>query len=381
MEELKNNDNLVKEEQKELAPENKEAEIQEFTQVLMQLNEEYTQEKGENHQQEDIVTEENGEKEQIQGEQQSFLLNCEDDNKDENPVAVEDLLLPENSSKGLDAGNQNEEEKAENEDLKLPLLPAESEEEKQIREAFEKQAEQKEENTAVKSEDPEAFCEAEYKQIKLQKIYNKIAYDLTDPTLTVASLKERILDANNYTFESYMLLTSKIKSLKKGIKDLRKVCAVIGLGESTALAKKWEIRQAKALKVSEIQVIMPLSIIKEGKKRLIEKEFAEYKKIVGEKIAFTVAIDANNLTNDEFNMAINCALQAKPKKIYLKNAIKLPKSKLLFAVKACAEKCKVQVDFIISKSEEIKRHAERGIDIFVVEKAIALAESIKHEEE
>ena len=269
----------------------------------------------------------------------------------------------------------------ENQDSPLPILPAETEEEKQIREAFEKQAESNEENLVAKAEDPDAFCEVEYKQIKLQKLYNKIAYDLTDPTLTTEILKERILDASNYTFESYMLLTSKIKGLKKSVKDLRKVCAVIGLGESTALAKKWEIRQAKALKVSEIQVIMPLSIIKEGKKRLIEKEFLEYRKMIGEKIAFTVAIDANHLTNEEFSMALACALQAKPKKIFIKNAIKLSKSKLLFTVKSCAEKCKVQVDFIISKSEEIKRHAERGIDVFVVEKAIALAESRKHEEE
>ena len=158
------------------------------------------------------------------------------------------------------------------------------------------------------------------------------------------------------------------------------MCAVIGLGESTALAKKWEIRQAKMLKVGEIQVIMPISIIKEGKKRLIQKEFIEYKKIVGDKINFTVAIDGENLTNDEFNMAVECAIVAKAKKIYLKNTQKLSQTKLLFAVKSCADKSMVQVDFALTSSEEIKRHNERGIDLFVVQNATELAENIKNEE-
>ena len=108
MEELKNNDNLVIDEKSSVQSENKESEIQEFTQVLMQLNEEYTKENAESEQKNDSEKECNGDnenllleskdnpqaedeqneileekQEEIQGEQQSFLIssnNAQDDN-------------------------------------------------------------------------------------------------------------------------------------------------------------------------------------------------------------------------------------------------------------------------------------------------------------
>ncbi len=235
----------------------------------------------------------------------------------------------------------------------------------------------KKEESKVESE---GFASGEeYKEYKLNKIYSKINYDLTSPLLTVSELKKRIQDAQKYNFNCFELLTSKIKDVKKGVKFNAPLCAVIGLGESTTLAKKWEIRQAKWQKVKEIEVQISLSSIKEGKKRALVKELSSLKKTAGKKISFKFSIDSTNLSNEEFNLALDSALGAKAQRIVLKNYTKINSAYILTAIKKCSGKCLLELHGEILSSKPITHYSEVGFDYFATSTAVALAESIKLE--
>ena len=78
-----------------------------------------------------------------------------------------------------------------------------------------------------------------YKEYKFNKVLSKITYELTDPSLTVEQIKAKISESAQFNFNSYSVLTSKVKQLRKKFKDTVKLCAVLGGVENTTFAKKW----------------------------------------------------------------------------------------------------------------------------------------------
>lgn len=242
----------------------------------------------------------------------------------------------------------------------------------------------KENSTTKNSEDEsektgeDSAMNEEYKKIRLGKICSKINYDLSSPTLTVNEIKERILSSINFNFNRYAMLTSKIKGVKKLFKEVLPICAVIGLGESTLGAKLYEIKEAKKLKVSEIELLIPLSVIKENKKKALVKELVKCRKQAG-KINFKIAIDCKSLTVSEFNFALGCAVESKPYAVCLKNYSSATEGNLLTAIKQTLNKCELQIDGAISGLKDITLYEERGVDFFLLQNAVAIISAVKNE--
>lgn len=218
----------------------------------------------------------------------------------------------------------------------------------------------------------------EYKKIRLGKICSKINYDLSSPTLTVNEIKERIVSSINFKFNRYAMLTSKIKGVKKLFKEVLPICAVIGLGESTLGAKLYEIKEAKKLKVNEIELLIPLSVIKENKKKALVKELVKCRKQAG-KINFKIAIDCKTLTVNEFNFALSCAVESKPYAVCLKNYSSASEGNLLTAIKQTLNKCELQIDGAVSGLKDITLYEERGVDFFLIQNAVAVISAVKNE--
>ena len=235
---------------------------------------------------------------------------------------------------------------------------------------------EKKDGKEEKIEDP-AVAE-QYKEYRLQKIFSKINYNLTSPELTTSMLNERITDGLAYGFNCFMVLTRKIKGLKASCKKAP-LGAVIGFGESTLLARVWEIRQAKWAGAKEIEVIIPLSLIKEGKKRTLIKEITKYKKAVANKAKFKVGIIADKLSLQEFNFVVDCMLIAKVKRVVVHNSNNLAPNYLLSLAKQCIGKCEIEIDAEPSTVNQFAEYSEKGIDLFLINSAISVAETIKHQ--
>ena len=217
----------------------------------------------------------------------------------------------------------------------------------------------------------------QYKEYRLNKICSKINYDLANPTLTTALLKQMIADALKYNLNAYMLLTSKVKGIKRYFKGKLPIGAVIGSSESTLLAKLVEIKQAKWQGVKEIELLIPLSLIKEGKKKAIIKQLSKCRKCAGKKIDFKVAIDGMVLTSDEYALAIECAIKSKAKRIVLKNCDMLGSIHLLTLAKSCARKCEIEVQGCLKTVNSFTEYTERGVDYFALNNPIAFIASVR----
>ena len=218
-----------------------------------------------------------------------------------------------------------------------------------------------------------------YKEYRLHKIFSKINYDLSSPSLKSSEIRDKINAGTVSAFNCYMLLTSKIKAVKRQLKDKADLGAVVGLGESTYLAKKWEIRQARWAGAKEIEYNVPLSAVKEGKKRILIKELCGLKRVAGAKVKFKIALDALAFDSTEFNFALSCAISAKPKAIVVKNYSAESFKYLLDVVKGCLGKYEIELSSRLNSSAEITSLMEIGVDRFNVENALELAELIKQE--
>lgn len=243
---------------------------------------------------------------------------------------------------------------------------------------------QKEENDCKSCEikgdksSPADNVNSQYQEYRYNKIFSKTDYDLTSPYLKVADIKNAILSSIEYNFNSFYTLTSKLKKVKKSVKFNLNYGVVIGQGESTLRAKIVEIWQAKLLKVKFIDLSLSLSLIKEGKKKQILKEINKCKKACGKKIYFTLVIDYQHLTVDEFNTFVDCALQAKVNCIYLKSQNQINPLYLLNVAKKCVNKCAVKINVgANTHKNEVKDFYDKGVDKLFVSNAIAFAESIK----
>lgn len=242
------------------------------------------------------------------------------------------------------------------------------------------------ESAQQQSEDGE-FCEngKQYKEYKVNKILSKVNCDLSNPELKIEDIKGRILDGLNYNFNSYAVLTAKLKKLNKALKSKDKkpvpICAVIGAVESPLSAKKSEIREAKWQKASQIEMQISTCQIKEDKKNALVKELSALRKLAGSKVLFKCAIDVSKLTEEEFDFALACAISAKVQCITLKNFEKANSPTLLKFVKKCSGVCLIELSGEITCLKPITYYGEIGVDYFRVVNAVALAEKIKIEVE
>ena len=303
---------------------------------------------------------------QKEAEYQEFMQTLADINAE---------LLAEEEQKGL--LNDNEKD-----GLKEPAKTPVKEEKK---EEFNKKEEPqntkpfKEEKKEEKTHEPTEEEKKQYKQYRLQKLFSKINYDLSSPCLTAVEIKDKINGSAQYKFNCYMLLTSKLKAIKNQLKAKVKLGAVIGMGESTYRARKCEVRQARWAKAKEIEYIVPISAVKENKKRALIKELNGLKKSAGSKIKFKIALDASTFNSIEFAFALECAVATKPKCIVVKNFNEEKSRYLLNVAKNCIGKCEIEVQTKLASSKEITKLSEIGVDYFSVENASGLAEIIKCE--
>ena len=131
-------------------------------------------------------------------------------------------------------------------------------------------------------------------------ILAKVDHTVLGQTTTWNEIRVLCEDAIRYRTASVCIPPSYIKEAKELVKDNMKLCTVIGFpnGYNTTAVKVFETKDAIANGADEIDMVINLGHVKDGRYDLIEEEIREIKAACGDRI-LKVIIETCLLTEEE----------------------------------------------------------------------------------
>lgn len=132
------------------------------------------------------------------------------------------------------------------------------------------------------------------------EIFKTVDHTLLTQTATWAEIKQICDDGMAYGTASVCIPPSYVKQAKEYVGDKIAVCTVIGFpnGYMTTAAKEFETKDALANGADEIDMVINLGWVKDGKFDLVEDEIRTLKAACGNKI-LKVIIETCLLTEEE----------------------------------------------------------------------------------
>ena len=119
-------------------------------------------------------------------------------------------------------------------------------------------------------------------------LYNKyIDHTLLKPEATQAQIEVLCNEAREYDFMSVCVNPSQIELCKKLLEGSDVVvCTVVGfpLGATLTSVKVFEAQEALRLGASEVDMVINIGALKEGRTQFVEDEIRAIKEAVGDKI-------------------------------------------------------------------------------------------------
>ena len=135
-----------------------------------------------------------------------------------------------------------------------------------------------------------------------KEILKHVDHTLLTQTATWAEIRQICDDAVAYgtASASVCIPPSYVKQAKEYVQDKMAVCTVIGFpnGYMTTAAKEFETRDALANGADEIDMVINIGWVKDGKYDLVQQEISTLKKACGDKI-LKVIIETCLLTDEE----------------------------------------------------------------------------------
>ncbi len=133
-----------------------------------------------------------------------------------------------------------------------------------------------------------------------EKILEYVDHTLLKQTATWEDIKTICDDAIKYHTASVCIPPSYVKQAKEYVKDSMKVCTVIGFpnGYNTTSVKVFETKDAIQNGADEIDMVINIGLLKQGKYDEILKEINSIKSACGDKI-LKVIIETCLLTDEE----------------------------------------------------------------------------------
>jgi len=131
-------------------------------------------------------------------------------------------------------------------------------------------------------------------------IFGKVDHTLLAQTATWEEIKQICDNAIAYQVASVCIPPSYVKRAKEYVQDKMAVCTVIGFpnGYNTTAVKVFETKDAIANGADEIDMVINIGLLKDGKYDLIQKEIRELKAACGDRI-LKVIIETCLLTEEE----------------------------------------------------------------------------------
>ena len=144
-------------------------------------------------------------------------------------------------------------------------------------------------------------------------LYNKyIDHTLLKPEATQAQIEVLCNEAREYDFMSVCVNPSHIELCKKLLEGSDVVvCTVVGfpLGATLTSVKVFEAKEALRLGASEVDMVINIGALKEGRTQFVEDEIRAIKEAVGDKI-LKVIIETALLTEEEIVIASQLVVKA-----------------------------------------------------------------------
>lgn len=134
----------------------------------------------------------------------------------------------------------------------------------------------------------------------VKEILKHVDHTLLKQTATWEDIKQICDDAIAYGTASVCIPPSYVKQAKEYVKDKMAVCTVIGFpnGYNTTAVKEFEAKDALANGADEIDMVINIGWVKQGRFDLIENEIRTLRAACGKKI-LKVIIETCLLTDDE----------------------------------------------------------------------------------
>ena len=136
--------------------------------------------------------------------------------------------------------------------------------------------------------------------MKKQEIFEKVDHTLLTQTATWEEIKQICDDAVTYGTASVCIPPAYVKQVHEYLGEKMSVCTVIGFpnGYNTTAVKEFETKDAIANGAKEIDMVINLGWVKDGRFDLIEQEIRTLKSACGDKI-LKVIIETCLLTEEE----------------------------------------------------------------------------------
>ncbi len=134
----------------------------------------------------------------------------------------------------------------------------------------------------------------------IKEILSKCDHTLLGQTATWQDIKAICDDGMKYATASVCIPPCYVKQAKEYVGEKLKICTVIGFpnGYNTTAVKVFETKEALAEGADEIDMVINIGALKEGKLDFVKNEISELKKACGDKI-LKVIIETCLLTDEE----------------------------------------------------------------------------------
>jgi deoxyribose-phosphate aldolase len=136
--------------------------------------------------------------------------------------------------------------------------------------------------------------------MKAEEMLKYVDHTLLKQTATWAQIKDICDEAMEYGTASICIPPSYVKQAKEYVGDRMQVCTVIGFpnGYNTTAVKAFETSEAIREGADEIDMVINIGWVKDGRYDLVEKEICILKEACGDKI-LKVIIETCLLTDEE----------------------------------------------------------------------------------
>lgn len=216
--------------------------------------------------------------------------------------------------------------------------------------------------------------------MEVEEIFKYVDHTLLTQTATWEEIRQICDDAIAYGTASVCIPPSFVKQAKEYVKDKMAVCTVIGFpnGYNTTSVKEFEAKDALANGADEIDMVINIGWVKQGRFDLIENEIRTLKAACGKKI-LKVIIETCLLTDDE--KITMCKVVTSSGADYIKTSTGFSKAGATFEdvelfVKHVGPNVKIKASGGISSLDDAKRFIELGADRLGTSRIIKLAKGL-----
>ncbi len=215
--------------------------------------------------------------------------------------------------------------------------------------------------------------------MKLQDILSKVDHTLLSPAATWDEIKSICDDGMKFNTASVCIPASYVKQAKKYAGDRLTICTVIGFpcGYSTTAVKCFEAADAVKNGADEIDMVINIGWLKDGRHDLILHEIKAVKKECGDKI-LKVIIETCLLTDEEKKTM--CRIVSESGADYIKTSTGFSTGGATFHDVALfaenvAPNLKIKAAGGISSLEDAEKFIELGADRLGTSRIVKIAKS------